>query len=509
MVNAHDEATRDETTEMANDEELQAILEETTPVPGRFPEDEVTPIPETGLNLGTLKDRIAAGFLDLLVLGYLYWGCLLAYNFVVWRQLLRPFPVGTHALVFHALFGLTAFLYFFVSEGVFFTSLGKFFARLSVRSATGEAPSLLAVAIRNLLRPLDYLLLVLPTWVLLEKTARRQRLGDWLARTAVMRHYGRAPTRLVVGGQTASASLRMAAGVIDFLFAAAWIGGILLFVDYQRPVFSFLLFLLVPVFYLIWHVGWDALFQTTAGLWLFGLRLAQEDGSPIGFTQGMLRALFRLFDTNPIGWGILFLSKKNQRPSDLAAGTVAVHARRIWHPLIGIGVSLILVATVWFTGLVNPRNYLTPFFKLDFLSKVFTINIGGGPNIPASQGLFVKRFNYLLPDRKTMRPSAEFKAGETIYFSFDVTGFTVRNSEAWIQENLTVRYPDNNIGFKQENIVDFHQLLKDPEMPLEIVNTLALPANAAPGHYTLVMLLHDRFSDKQLTEQRTFLVVAE
>ena len=65
----------------------------------------------------------------------------------------------------------------------------------------------------------------------------------------------------------------------------------------------------------------------------------------------------------------------------------------------------------------------------------------------------------------------------------------------------------SNLSLLKENIVDFHQHLKNPEVPLQIVNTLSLPANAEPGNYTLVISLHDRFANRHLTQQRTFQVV--
>ncbi len=512
----------DEATEMATPHGLEGVddlfEDEPTPVPQKIdlpeeedpwetePEEE-RPIPQTGGVLASLRDRFAAGVLDLLMLGYLYFGFLLGYNFIVWRQLLRPIPTsGSHLYIFHGLFLLIAFLYFFISEGVFFTSFGKFFARLSVRKKNGEGASLWQVALRTILRPIDYFLAAAPLWMLLEKWPQKQRLGDIVAGTVVTKHLSRAPTTINTSGKTASATVRLLSGIIDLSLSLGFIGGFALFIDYKRPVFSFLLVCLLPLIYLAWHLAWEGVFKTTTGLWIFGCQILKEDGSRISFTEAMIRALFRLVDTNPFGWMILFLSRLNQRPSDSAAGTVVIHSKRTWKVLIGIGISLALIAAIWFAGLVNPRSYLTPFFKADFLTKVFAVRIGGGVALPASQGLFIKRFNYLSPDRKTPRGSAEFKPGETIYFSFDITGFAVRDNEGWIQEDLSVRYPDNAVGFKQENIVDFHQLLKNPEVPLEIMNTLALPSNAQAGHYTLVLVLHDRFANRHLTEQRTFLV---
>ncbi|MBI4223883.1 MAG: RDD family protein [Deltaproteobacteria bacterium] len=509
---------------MAFDKEIEEALEENTPLPSfeksgwetdapaqrAVPdEEEPTPLPPTGLNIGHLRDRAAAALFDILLLGYLYAGGALVYNFIVWRELLRPLPwSGNHGFIFHLLFGLLFFLYFFIQEGVFFTTIGKLFARLSVRDTMGRPAGLLAVAVRNLLRPIDLLLAGLPLWFLLEKFPHQQRLGDLAAGTVVMKHFKRAPKRLPVAGYTASASLRLIAGMIDLCFALFWIGGVVLFVDDAEPLFSLMVLAAVPVFYLIWHLVWEGMLQTSPGLWIFGLKIVGEDGSPIGFTQGFLRALFRLFDSNPFGWATLFLSSKNQRPSDLAAATVVVHAKRAWNIFIALGVSLGLMGGIWIAGLTNPHNFLTPFFKLDFLKSAFTVRVGGMEQTPEARGrgLFIKNLTFLEDDRTTPREETIFKPGQRIFFSFDATGFTVRDNEAWVQEDLTVRYPNHSIGFKQETIVDFHQRLKKPDQPLEIVNTLILPADAKPGYYTLVISLHDKLSDQHLTEQRSFRV---
>lgn len=514
MVDGDQTNHDDEATEMVSPEEMRHTLEDEpithTLAQREEEEEEVTPISQGGFRIASLRDRMASGLFDLLVLFYIYFGTLFAYNFIVWRQLLRPFPAqGNHIYILHAIFLLFCFLYFFISEGIFFTSLGKFSSRLSVHKKNGASASLFSIAVRNFFRPLDYLFLILPTWILLEKLPKRQRIGDLVAGTVVQKHVRRASQHFTVTGNTASGTVRLIAGAIDLAFSLAWMGGICLLIDYQRPIFSFLVILLLPLFYLLWNISWECLFNTTIGQSIFGCQLSQEEGTPVGFTEVMLRAFFKLFDANPLGWSILFLSPRNQKPSDLAAGVFVVYAKRSWKVLIGVAVSILLIVGVWGVGLTNPRNYLSPFFKIDFIPGIFAIKVGGGgqtPTAKVTEALFIRRFSYVMPDRTTYRPSAEYKPGETIYFSFDITGFTVRNNEAWIQEDLTVQYPDNAVGFKQENIVNFHQMLKNPEIPLEIVNTLALPQNAQPGHYTLVLSLHDRFSDHHLTEQRTFLI---
>lgn len=518
-----DEKEKEEITEMVPQHEIEGAFPEETPLPSREVSDTRTYLrpkeesesaslaaPEEaagGLFLGSLRDRIAASLIDLLALGYLYWGTFFIYNAIGWHEFLRPFHTqGKHAILFHAVYLFLCFLYFFVSEGVFFTTPGKFFCRLSVRNKKGEPASLLAITVRTLLRPLDYILSFLPTWMLLEKTPWRQRLGDLLSGTVVMKQPAKATPRLAVGGKIASGSARAVIALLDLALLAGWLAGFGLWIDFKRPEYSFLIVLLAPVIYLIWNIVWDGFFHCTLGQWIFGCRLVSEEGAPPAFSQAFLRALLK-----PIDLFFLlnvFASNRNQSGSDLAAGTVVIHAKRSWGHLIAVAVGLAMVGAVWFVGAANPRNFLSPSFQIDFLPKVFEIKTGGGVPLALRQkGIFLKRFSFLEEDRMIPRDSAEFKPGETVYFSFDVSGFAIRNSEAWVEEDLIVRYPNTEIGFKQESMVNFHQKLKNPEMPLEIQNTLGLPPNAQPGFYTLVIVLHDRFSDHHLTEQRTFRVL--
>lgn len=508
----------EEATEMASPKEIEEAFgeeaaspfQETTPPPQTVgeeaPEEATHPFYRRAYS-GSLRDRVAAALIDLLAIGYLYWGSFLAYNYFVWKEFLHPYLFrGNHVIIFHVLFFLVGFLYFFISEGVFFTSLGKFFCRLSVRNVYGGPAGLLAIALRNLFRPIDLALFFFPTWLLMEKTKRHQRLGDLIAGTIVTKHRARPSSTLPVEGKTASASARGCMAILDLIFLVTWLGGFLLWIDAQRPLFSLLLLLALPTLYLIWSLVWDAIFETSLGQWIFGCRLVREDGSLVSCSEAVIRAALRPFDL--FTCGTLFLSQRHQTAADVAAGVVVVHSKRSWQSLIGILIATVIILGIWFWGMNNPNNFLNKKWNLNFLPKIFSIQRGGSLKPIQEKGLLVQQFHFLLTDRTTRRSHANFQPGETIYFSFDVIGFAVREGESWIQEDLVVRYPNDTIGFRKENIVDFHQQLNNPELPLQIINTLSLPANAEPGPYTLILSLHDRFANRHLTQQRTFRVIA-
>jgi uncharacterized RDD family membrane protein YckC len=78
-----------------------------------------------------------------------------------------------------------AFLYHTILEATTRTTLGKAIMGLHVRSE-GDRPAIVASAIRNLLRAVDGLLLYAVGFLAALFSARRQRLGDSIAETAVL-----------------------------------------------------------------------------------------------------------------------------------------------------------------------------------------------------------------------------------------------------------------------------------------------------------------------------------
>ena len=80
---------------------------------------------------------------------------------------------------------LVAFLYHTILEATTGTTLGKAIMGLHVRSE-GDRPAIVASAIRNLLRAVDGLPLYAVGFLTALFSARRQRLGDRIAETAVL-----------------------------------------------------------------------------------------------------------------------------------------------------------------------------------------------------------------------------------------------------------------------------------------------------------------------------------
>lgn len=462
-----------------------------------------------GFMLASLKDRLAAAIIDGIILYGIYWFLMIAYRAIVFGQAEGPIPAsGWHGLVFHGLFCLIAFLYFFIFESVFFASIGKLICRMGVRDASGEQASLGGIFLRNLVRPIDILLFPLAIgFVLIEKTGWHQRFGDLIGKTVVIRKLGTAHRQYALSLDViASASGRLGAFIIDSVFFVILFLGYALLLNPDEPLISMILVVAAPVAFFLFYFLPEATTQTSIGKWAAGYVICQEDGTSLDASGAVIRTSARIFDMNIFGFLCTLLSIRRQRPGDLAAGTVVCSVQRQLKGFIGALVMAVVVIAIFFAGFNNRNNFLSGSFKINFLPGI-DLKMAGlqGLETRPIQNLIVQQFSFAAgsPDQK--RKPSIFQPGETVYIVFNVDGFQIADGKAWIQEDLMVRYPDESIGLKLENVIDFHETVIK-EGPVEFSNNIALPQNALPGRYTVTLTLRDKNSDRQLKEQRFFYV---
>ena len=93
-------------------------------------------------------------------------------------------------------------------------------------------------------------------------------------------------------------------------------------------------FTLLIIFGIVY--GYSILFETiwngqTPGKRLIKIRVVQKNGSPVTFTQVLVRNMFTIIDQLPFFYTIgiisIFLTRRNQRLGDLAAGTVVLREK--------------------------------------------------------------------------------------------------------------------------------------------------------------------------------------
>lgn len=478
---------------------------------------EKTPLPEMALEeksaggfvLASLKDRLSAFILDGFILFIIYWFLLIAYRSIAIGETAGPIPAkGLHGLIFSGLFLLIAFLYFFILEAIFYASIGKLICRLSIRNNLGERATLGGIFWRNLLKIIDIILFPLAIGiVILEKTTWHQRIGDLVGKTVVIRKLSKTKRQYAITlDMLASASGRLGAFLIDCLIFVPFCMGYFLLLNPEEPLTSMILVVLSPIVLSLYFFLLEGLTGTTFGKLIFGYTIAHEDGTSINISSALMRTITRPFDNNPFGFICLLLSIRKQRPGDLAGETLVLKVPRRLKGLIGALIAIFIVGAIVYAGLENRNNFLSGSFKINFLPAIDVKTSGSlGVEPGRQQILHIREFSFAAGSPKQIRKPSIFQPGEKVFLNFKVSGYQMKDDKAWVQEDLLVRYPDESIGLKLENVIDFYESIMDAE-PISLANNIALPDNALPGRYTVTLTIRDKHSGKQLKEQRFFYV---
>ena len=102
--------------------------------------------------------------------------------------------------------------------------------------------------------------------------------------------------------------------------APLWVLGILTFIS----------FLFFWGYYIFFETFWNG--QTPGKRWI-GLRVIRMDGTPVTFSEVVIRNLVRTLDLLPIAYGVgvitMFINSNSCRLGDLAAKTVVVHDSQV------------------------------------------------------------------------------------------------------------------------------------------------------------------------------------
>lgn len=517
--NEIEELTDEALTEIEGVEEIE---EELTPIkerpstPSATPAAQEPPAPAaiaqsgTGLKSGTfiasLRERFTAFFFDTLLLFYVYW----VYAFVYGRIFLGSWEAkiptqGWHGLTFHGSFLLIFFLYYFVLEGIFLATIGKFTCWMSVRKKDGEAASLLSTFVRNILRPIDYVLII-PVIFIMELTKFRQRLGDLFSGTTVVKKFGRVhETYSVTSESLATSTGRTVAMVIDLTLFGLFLGGYILMLSPKAPFLSHCLLILLPLVIITYFMLIEMITETSPGKWIMGYVTCHDNGRRLTISGSLIRTIWRVFDTNPVGLLCIFISSNRQRPGDLAAGTVVIKHKRKAKGLISFAIAIILAAITVYFGLANKTNVFSSKFKINFMPRLEVIKDLGLDKSSDDGDVVFQNFRFAANEPTDYRTPPTFSAGETVYLVFELKDYTKKDRKVWLQEDLSVTYPDGTIGLKQANIVDYRQVVKG-DAPIEFTNNITLPDNAVSGEYQVNITIRDKFGTKELTDTQKFFV---
>ncbi len=492
-----------ENTELVDAIDVEDVLEEDKRPP--MPQEEELYLDRRS-TIATLRERLAAFLIDCIVFFYAYFLIGTVARFVFYKQWEGPLPFyGWQGLAFNGAFLFCCFMYYFLLEGVFFATLGKFFCWMFVRKKDGSYASMSAIFVRNLLRVIDFALPILPFFCM-ELTKRHQRFGDVLAGTTVVKkHSSESEHFNITGDNIATASGRVLSFLIDLVIVGALFSGWLLLISPEHPGVSKWLLLFSPMVPFIYFAVTEGLTGTTPGKWVFGYTITDEDGNELSFAGSTIRTFLRLFDMNPVGLAALWVSPRKQRFGDLAAETLVSRQPRKWHGAVGLAVWFFISAVVLWSGLQNKNNIFSSEFKFNFLPTVEFM--GTFAEESAYKELTLTNIRFAVNNVNTERMPATYLPGETVYIIFDVYGYERSGRMVWLQEDLDVRYPDGSIGLHQENVFDYHQPIRSGA-PVEFQNKVELRDNSQGGTYTVTITVRDLFAREKTQLKQTFEVRA-
>jgi uncharacterized RDD family membrane protein YckC len=182
------------------------------PVPPQASEP-LSPVPAGGGDL--LGLRIGAALIDLALL----FGLFVVLSAAIGEASVRDgFSFSLNGIVDAALYVGLVLVYYFALEATIGQTVGKLLTGLRVVSADGDRPSVGAVAIRTVVRVVDWLplLYLVGFLTMLATGVRRQRLGDLAAGTGITRA---APIRhrAAVGALVASTLGLVLAGSVVYV----------------------------------------------------------------------------------------------------------------------------------------------------------------------------------------------------------------------------------------------------------------------------------------------------
>jgi uncharacterized RDD family membrane protein YckC len=461
--------------------------------------------PEMSLRPASLQERFAAFFVDALIYLYLLGGWAVVFKYITKDDPAHPFSLHKVGWLF---FGSTAvalhFMYYFFFEGVLTTTPGKMLEGLSIQKKRGGAPSLFSILIRNLFRIIDYPFFFITGIGLIEATKRRQRLGDLVANTVVLRSTPFEGKRIdIAKAGLGSATLRTLAFLLDLPLIVAFFYGLLLAIPSQRSVVSFVCLNFVPLLTLLYVVVSEKFFQTTFGKAVFGLKITQEDGRPARFSSLMVQNAFRLIDMSPIGYLCAALSSRKQRPGDITAGTLVIRDRKGLRGWLSVPYMLGLAVILAMVGLHNPNS----FVRKGYLVKAGDFQFDPIP-APVERFLF-KGFRIekleLGFNEDEVNKKGIYDPGNVIYLLFTISGYQPKDNLAWIQADVKVRDSKHNTVLDMPNLINA-SLPVEKNKSARMVARFALNLQAAPGLYDVTLTVKDLFGHGKVEEQRTFVV---
>jgi uncharacterized RDD family membrane protein YckC len=217
------------------------------------------------------------------------------------------------------------------------------------------------------------------------------------------------PELVVIDMQVAGIGSRFVALLVDYLIWLATILALVFTISLIDPSLSHFsqlgkkwataLFILIP-FLVYW--GYFTLFEAfwngrTPGKRVVKIRVIQYSGRGIGLFESMTRNFLRIVDQFPLVYAVgvisIFVTRRNQRLGDLAAGTLVVHEKGNLAESGSTAGARTLTAGVFAPPVLQEQSTISPAFSPHNIQQL------GSADLEVLEGFLVRRFDFSLEMR--------------------------------------------------------------------------------------------------------------
>ncbi len=259
------------------------------------------------------------------------------------------------------------------------------------------------------------------------------------------------------------------------------------------------------LFALLYHWLFEGLWGATLGKAIIGIKVVDKSGSKCNLKSAFIRNLCRIIDgiaVYLVGFFVAIFSKLRQRIGDHLANTVVIEIKpKKLTRAISILVWLAVIAVSIFFSL-KIYNQLNETSLQSDTSTEEEVNFTEGD-------LRVVNFNFIEPKDESPRDNTTFKAGEKIFTSYDIIGYTTDSEGKYeLTVNVTVQDPEGLIVVSpwEGEVKEYPDKLASP---VNGTFNFDLPQYCLSGEYKIKISVHDAVKRKDIEELKTFYVQAE
>ncbi len=457
----------------------------------------------------TLTERFTAGCVDIFII----------YLFNIFLNIILPMLLTNldyfKTIKYFFLF-MFAFGYYTLSEAILAKTLGKHLCHLQIICVEQKKLEIKDYVLRNIMRIVDYFLFPLAI-ISIENSPYAQRLGDYLAKTIVVKRPH--PYHAVVDLRRTSVTstlMRSISHGIDTCIILILLYCYLLSLPQTWPIISKQLFVNFWILYFLYYILNEYLFETTPGKYLLGRRIVMENGERIQLPAVFIRNLWRPLDCILAPLTIL-LSKNKQRLGDMLAQTLVLHTPLpsssqklfFWNGMV----MALLILFAW----LNPSPYQQPqdlkkYFSLPKLQiskpthQAPTLKINS-LSLPSNTNTQLKISDFYFasgPGIEAVHKDGTFFLGEPIFVFFKLSGMS--SKQVHILEKLKIYNDAQELILDNANFYNVSKTLGTQETDLLVPNQIKLPQNIDKGNYRLVFTLIDQNNKTELHFEKTLIL---